>query len=132
MKSIRYLDFQCPLKVISEANQSNREHWAAKMKRRQEQQMMMAVALHANLQGRKIELPCVVRLTRIGPKALDSDNLSSAFKATRDLIASKLGVDDGSDQIRFEYDQFAIRIREYAVKVSITSQKQPQLNQSEE
>lgn len=74
------------------------------------------------LRGRKVQIPCVVRLTRIGPKKLDEgDNLSSAFKGIRDQIARQIGVDDGGDQVEFQYSQMPIGSRDYAVKVEITS-----------
>lgn len=118
--TIQQLDFQVPVKTVSEANL--REHYMAKYRRKQEQQLEMMVVLQNNLIGRKVKLPCVVRLTRIGPKALDTDNLAGAFKHVQDAIAHKLGVDDGdTEKIRWEYHQFPIRIRDYAVKVEIKS-----------
>ena len=39
--------------------------------------------------------PIVVTITRLGPRALDSDNLASSGKHVRDAIATWLGVDDG-------------------------------------
>lgn len=118
--TIQQLDFQAPIRTVSEANQ--REHWAIKFKRKKDQQLEMLVALQNNLVGKKVKLPCVVKLTRIGPKPLDSDNLAGAMKHVQDAIAKKLGIDDGdTEKIRWEYHQFPIRIREYAVKVSIQS-----------
>jgi hypothetical protein len=114
------IDFQAPVKTVSEANQ--REHWAIKFHRKKTQQLEMLAALHNNLIGKRIEFPCVVRLTRIGPKALDSDNLAGSLKHVQDSIARKLGVDDGdTEKVRWEYAQFPVRIREYAVKVQIRS-----------
>jgi len=53
---------------------------------------------------------------------MDDDNLARAFKAIRDSIANKLGVDDGeTDKIRFRYDQIAIGKHKYLVKVNIQS-----------
>lgn len=118
MESMKEINFQAPIRTVSEMNQ--REHWAVKHKRKNEQQQEMMVVLQNNLVGRQVKLPCVVRLTRIGPKALDTDNLAGAFKHVQDAIARKLGVDDGdTEKIRWEYHQMPIRIREYAVKVEI-------------
>lgn len=117
---ITTLDFQAPVKTVSEANQ--REHYMVKYKRKQEQQLEMMAALQNNLIGRKVRLPCVVKLTRVGPKALDPDAVSGSLKHVQDVIAKKLGVDDGdASKVTWEYSQMPIRIREYAVKVSITS-----------
>lgn len=117
--SITQLEFDAPIKTISEAN--NRDHWRKRSERRKAQQQEVDIMLLNALQGRKVALPCVVKLTRIGAKALDSDNLAGSFKAVRDAIARRLGIDDGDSRIRFEYDQEAIGRREYNIKVNITS-----------
>lgn len=107
-------------KTVSELNQ--REHWAVKNKRKKGQQEQVALAMLDALNGRKIQVPCVVTLTRIGPRKLDAgDNLSSAFKGIRDQIARQLGVDDGGDQVEFRYEQMAVGVRDYAVKIEIKS-----------
>lgn len=120
-KTIQHLDFMAPIKTISEANRSNREHWAVKMQRRKAQQQEIDVVMSNALRGRVVALPCTVRLTRIGPKALDSDNLSSAFKVIRDAIARRLEIDDGDPRITFQYAQMPVGIQQYGVKVSIQS-----------
>lgn len=119
--TIQELQFDAPIRTVSEANKSNREHWGSKSRRRIAQQQEVDVMLLNALRGRKVQLPCVVKLTRVGPKSLDSDNLASAFKAIRDAIARRLGVDDGDKRIKFEYDQIAIGFREYNIRVEITS-----------
>lgn len=123
-RTISQIDFCVPgCKTVSELNQ--REHWAAKNRRKQDQQEAVAIAMLNALRGRKVQIPCVVKLTRIGPKKLDEgDNLSSAFKGIRDQIARQLGVDDGSDQVEFQYSQMPIGSRDYAVKVEISSRAQ--------
>lgn len=114
------LSFDAPIKTVSEANRSHKEPWQVKMRRRKAQQAEMDVMLLNALQGRKIPLPCVVKLTRIGPKMMDSDNLAGSFKACRDQIARRLGVDDGDPRIRFEYAQTPIGERSYNIRVEIT------------
>ena|ERR1041385_1354249 len=114
------IDFQAPVKTVSEANQ--REHWAVKLKRKKQQQLEIFAALQNNLVGKKVTLPCVVRLTRIGPRALDTDNLAGAMKHVQDAIARKLGCDDGdTEKVQFEYAQMPVKIREYGVRVTIQS-----------
>lgn len=50
--------------------------------------------------------PVVVRLTRIGPRKLDSDNVAGACKAVRDGVADWLDVDDGDEtKVRWVYAQ---------------------------
>ena len=123
-KTIRSIDFMVPLRTVSELNR--REHWRDTYKRRQDEERLVAVAMQNNLRGRQVEMPCVVKLTRIAPRRLDShDNLRSAFKATADLISRKLGVNDGDGSITWEYDQIAGQPKHYGVKISISSRAEP-------
>ena len=65
--------------------------------------------------------PWVVTLTRHGPRKLDDDNLSAAFKRIRDGVADALGVDDGNRRrVRWEYKQ---RRGAYEVGISIATRK---------
>lgn len=113
------LEFDAPIRIRSEAN--SREHWRVKSDRRRAQQLAMDVLLLNALQGRKIQLPCTVTLTRIGPKLMDDDNWINGAKGIRDAIARRLGVDDGDPMIKFRYDQTPVGRREYNVKVEISS-----------
>lgn len=101
-----------PMKLPSVANL--REHWAAKAKRARAQRNAVATAwlVHADrvawvlrfagfLRGPGVE----VTLTRVAPRALDSDNLASAFKAIRDEVALKLGVNDNDPRVTWSYGQ---------------------------
>lgn len=102
------MTFTLPIKVISEAN--CRDHWAKKMKRVR----MHRKTAHALCPA--FEVPCIVTLTRIGKRTLDSDNLAGAFKACRDGIADKLKVDDGSPLIEWRYAQ---EKGDYGVRVEL-------------
>lgn len=114
----RVIEFYAPIRIVSEANL--REHWAVKAKRKTAQQCEMIVMLRNALQQKpKVKFPCVVSLTRVGSRRMDSDNLANGFKATRDAIANVLGIDDGDSRIRFEYHQEANGKREYGVRVRI-------------
>lgn len=101
-----------PMKLPSVANQ--RIHWATKARQVKAQRNAVAMAwlVHADrvawvlrfagfLRGPGIE----VTLTRQGPRALDSDNLASAFKAIRDEVALKLGVNDNDPRVTWSYGQ---------------------------
>lgn len=123
-KTIRELDFRVPIRTVSEMN--CRDHWRVRLKRKQDQQLEMITVLHNNLRGRIVELPCAVTLTRIGPRKLDGDNLQSSLKFCRDAIAKKLGVDDGSPEINWQYAQMPTGSRDYAVKVEISSRTNSQ------
>lgn len=47
----------------------------------------------------------VIVLTRRGKRLMDSDNLTRSLKAVRDEIAAWLGIDDGSAQVQWVYEQ---------------------------
>lgn len=115
-----------PLKVISEANAMSRRgapgHWREKLKRKHAQQQEVMVEMSNAMLGRRVNLPCLVTLTRIGPKKLDKDNLANSFKAVQDQVAKSLGVDDGDEsKIDWKYDQIAVSKRHYQVKIDINS-----------
>lgn len=101
---------ELPLRIESVANR--REHWSVRA-RRTKAHRMAALAVPAH------PLPCVVTLTRIAPRKLDDDNLASGFKALRDGIADRLGVDDGDARVRFVYRQERGKRKEYAARVTI-------------
>lgn len=109
-----------PIKVISEANQ--REHWRAKHKRKAEQQTALKLFWGQHVQ-RLPKPPVTVVFTRIGQRKLDDDNLANAFKGLRDQLAKMIGVDDGSDLIRFEYRQIATGKRQYGIEVEVKEER---------
>lgn len=90
------------MQVPSCANLS--EHWRAKARRVKAQRQVTSVAFR-DFAVRQQVLALVahltrgglltVTLTRVSPRALDSDNLASSMKGPRDQIAEELGVDDG-------------------------------------
>lgn len=114
---------QLPIRVVSEANR--REHWATKARRAKAQRSaaLLAVRAHASsivaTMGAPSRPRLVVTLTRIGVRALDSDNLARAFKAVRDGIADALGIDDGDKRIAWRYEQRRGGVREYAVEIRL-------------
>lgn len=101
---------ELPLRIESCANK--REHWATRARRTKAHRLAaLAVPIHP--------LPCIVTLTRVAPRKLDDDNLASGFKALRDGIADRFGVDDGDPRIRFKYDQVRGKAKEYAARVHV-------------
>ncbi len=79
-----------------------RMHWRAMDSLKKEQKGIV----FAYLFGRTLPmLPATITLTRTGPRKLDDDNLSGAFKYVRDQIAKAYGVDDGSDLYAWRYEQ---------------------------
>lgn len=78
--------WEIPIKTVSEANK--REHWHKAAQRHTQQQFFIRSAFNAEI--RLIPMPCVITLTRIGPRFLDGDNLVMAFKWIRDEIGACL------------------------------------------
>jgi len=126
------LIFELPIKTVSEANAS--EHWTVKSRRHHSQQRIIryAMAKHADV----IRVPCTVRLIRVSPGLLDSDNLLTAFKWIRDEISELILPDkkksytsghgktvslkgrcDDDPRITWQYDQCKGRV--YAVLIEI-------------
>lgn len=98
-----------PIRTVSGLNV--REHWAKRAKRVKNERLM------AYLMMPKVEVPCTILLTRCGPRKMDDDNLRGACKAVRDGISEKLGIDDGSDAVRWEYAQEKSKV--YGVRVEV-------------
>ena len=97
-----------PLRLVSGANV--REHWSVRSSRaKSHRQACLLVPPHT--------VPCVVTLTRLGPRALDSDNLAISAKHVRDGIADRLGVNDNDPRVEWRYAQE--RSRDYGVRIEI-------------
>lgn len=113
------ITFELPTKIVSEAN--SRGHWSKKYRRAKAQKRLAYFTAYEHARalrswGGSIRVT-LVRLYTGNAKAMDSDNLQSGFKATRDGIAKALGIDDGSSRLIFAYDQ--VRSAAAGVKVSI-------------
>lgn len=93
------LRFNLPLRTVSEANA--RGHWSARAKRAKAQRDATRLLCPRWTGGPLL----VVRLTRVGPRELDSDNLTGSLKAVRDGLASWLRLDDATPLVRWEYGQ---------------------------
>jgi len=78
-----------------------REHWATKAKRVKAQRAAVGRKMPKWTEGPLL----IVRLTRVGPRPLDTDNLATALKGHRDAVAARLRVDDASPLVRWEYHQ---------------------------
>ena len=107
-----------PIKAESVANL--REHWRKKHARAQLHRTTAWAELRAASQPRVLLGPIEVTLTRIAPRSLDSDNLASSLKATRDGVADWLGIDDkDTPRLKWRYGQSRGAPRYYAVKVEV-------------
>ena len=103
-----------PMPLPSAANL--REHHMVRARRVKKQRQTVA----AYIGGRpKPALPVVVTLERVSARALDGDNLQSAFKAVRDEVAKWLGHADNVPGITWEYGQRRGGVGELAVVIRV-------------
>ena len=103
-----------PLRLASEANA--RGSWHAGAARARLARAQVNAALRRAEPG-PLPLPVVVRITRVGPRRLDDDNLARSAKAPRDGVADWLGCDDGDPRVSWHYAQATSR--EYRVVVTV-------------
>lgn len=113
-----------PLRLVSEANST--EHWSKKAKRHKEQHLVVKAYLN-QLSGNSRQLPCTVTLIRCAPRKFDDDNLQSAFKHIRDIIAhvitqsNRLGQGDNDERIKWIYKQKTTKDKEHYITIQIES-----------
>lgn len=120
-------NWHLPLKTASEANSS--EHWTKKAKRHKlQKQKIKAILLK---ERPPITIPCAIVLTRISPRELDShDNLPMSLKYCADALAEYLvpgkavGRADDCKEIVWAYKQEKGGVREYAIRIEISSERE--------
>lgn len=110
-----------PIRTVNPLNGSQGV-WQAKARRRKQERYTtyLITGRHWTVFGWP-KLPVTVLLTRIAPRAMDTDGLAASFKSVRDGIADRLGIDDGSSKVKWEYAQRRGKPKEYAVEVQISS-----------
>jgi hypothetical protein len=95
------------VKTVSEANCS--QHWVKKKKRHDIQKKSIWAFFKRDRP--KIPFPCRIKLTRLGKKILDDDNLPVSMKYIRDAIADQIfpglapGQADNDKRLSWEYNQ---------------------------
>lgn len=111
--------FIIPIRTVSVTNA--REHWAVRKRRVDAERK--ATAMFMRLSNVAVPaLPLAVELTRIAPRALDTDNLHGSLKSIRDQLAVELGLKaDNDPQVTWTCAQRQGRAREYAVEVRFES-----------
>lgn len=115
------VEIRIPLRTQSQAHGVS-SHWRVQSGRRKREHGVTWAFLG---QHRPPALPCVVTLVRLAPCELDSDNLSTSFKAIRDEVAKWLGLptntrghaEDRDPRVHWTYMQGKDKPREYAVIV---------------
>lgn len=108
----RELILEVQVRTVSEANTRG---WHGRMRRAAEQRWLTWLTLSQHDLPRP---PVSVRLVRLGPRALDDDNLASALKACRDGVADAYGLDDAGPLLRWGVAQEPGR-RAYAVRIEL-------------
>jgi hypothetical protein len=102
MISARSVRVELPLKLENWLNQ--RCHWTTRAKAMKEQRGIAKVALRLDVPKLR-GAPYEVTITRIGPKAMDSDGLAASAKGVRDGVQDALQIDDGSPLVSWIYRQ---------------------------
>lgn len=98
--------------------------WQSAAARRSRHRSFVAHAAGQALRAARWEWPrdqaWTVRLTRIAPRAFDTDNLGVALKSVRDQVAEELGRDDSPKAgITWLYAQRKRKPKEHAVIIEI-------------
>ena len=96
---------------------NSRVHWGehARIVKRQRAVVRTVLATH-----RPPSLPCVVTLTRVGPRELNDDNATGTCKGTRDEVAAWLGTTDEDSRVTWRVEQ---AIGAYAVRIDIQTRE---------
>lgn len=101
------------LRLRNPLNGSHRS-WHGPARERRVQRDVVGWALRAALGRTPPALPVVVTITRVGPRALDDDNLAASCKSCRDAVAAWLCVDDRDPRVTWAVAQargaYAVRI----------------------
>lgn len=101
-----------PIKTRSMANA--RLHWAAKAQIARDQREAARILVSDTInRGWKPGTISMIRLTRLGTKEMDCDNLASSMKHVRDGICDALKITDGPRGVKWEYEQQRVRKREH-------------------
>lgn len=95
--------FELPYHLPSAGNARD-SHWRVRHRRIKSERGGACAAARA-WGARDLKLPVVVTITRVAPRQLDSDNMSTAAKGLRDGIADALGVNDRDPRVEWRYQQ---------------------------
>jgi hypothetical protein len=113
----RAVTVSVPIRAES-LNRAYAEHWAKRHRRNTSHQLAVYTALRAAKAPHTV--PCVVTLTRVAPRPIDShDNLRGSTKACVDAVALWLNVDDADERVQWQYAQRRGGVREYAVLIEV-------------
>ena len=102
------------LRLVSEAN--SHAHFRERQKRAKAQNTLVDLVMRTRA---RVAPPCEVRITRIAPQGLDSDNLAGSAKHVRDALARWIGVDDRNPEVTWHVGQAKGKPREYGVRITV-------------
>ena len=94
---------------------NSRVHWSARKRIVAHQRAAVNCVLASE---RPPVLPCVVTITRAGPRVLNDDNATGSAKGVRDAVAQWLGVDDSDARVVWRVAQ---KRGPYAVRIEVRS-----------
>ncbi len=111
-----------PLRLVSP--NAVRGHWGGHVKHQRNEHGLARLVMTPALRSlRDNPRPCVVTLTRLGPRTLDNDNLLGACKWVRDGVAKALGLDDADPRIEWRYAQQ--KSKTYGVTIFVEASDAP-------
>ena len=96
-----------------------RWHWSQRARHASAQRMAARMWASRALAGRSPVGDLVVTITRIAPRAMDSDGAVIAAKHVRDGVADALGLDDGDRRLTWHVVQRRGEPRQHAVAVTM-------------
>ena len=109
---------QYPCRTVSALNV--REHPMARARRVKRERTNAWLALR-QVTAERYELPIVITVTRIAPRALDGhDNLGASLKPTIDGIADFLGVADNDPRVTFKTAQERGLPKFYGIRIEVS------------
>jgi hypothetical protein len=111
------ITIEYPCRLRPESNR--RGHWAKHSPREKKQRAQAALMCRAEAGPPPPANTYVIRLTRIAPRRLDTDNNARAAKATQDGVADWLGIDDGDERLFWDYQQEKGPPKTYAVRIEV-------------
>lgn len=95
------ITFDVPIRTSNPLNSGNWGNGFAQDRKRKAEK----AAVYRRMPAVELDSVLVVRMVRRSNGTLDDDGLRAALKSVRDAIAKRLGVDDGTQLVRWLYEQ---------------------------
>ena len=117
------IDVLIEARTVSEAN--SRAHWGVRARRSKKLRSLARLLCAGPVCACRDRLggTFTVRLIRVAPHSLDTDNLAAALKAIRDGVTDALApcgvLTDADPRVTWEYAQERGEPKQYAVRVEV-------------